>query len=47
MVRKLDIHGIEVAVTTANGTDFISLTDMLKAKDVIFLSQTGRGTEIR
>ena len=33
MVKKLDIRGVGVTVTNTNGTDFISLTDMLKAKD--------------
>ena len=33
MVKKLDIRGVGVTFTNTNGTDFISLTDMLKAKD--------------
>lgn len=33
MNNKLIVHGTEIAVTTIDDKDYISLTDMLKAKD--------------
>ena len=32
-MAKMDVKGISVTVTSLNDMDFISLTDMLKAKD--------------
>jgi KilA-N domain len=33
MVKKIDVKGSEITVITKQGQDYISLTDMLKAKD--------------
>ncbi len=33
MVKKIDVVGTEIKVMTINDNDFISITDMLKAKD--------------
>lgn len=33
MVKKIDVKGIEITVISKHGLDYISLTDMLKAKD--------------
>ena len=33
MTRKLNVKGSEISVISENGQDFISLSDMLKAKD--------------
>jgi KilA-N domain len=33
MVKKIDVRGNEVTVISKQGQDYISLTDMLKAKD--------------
>ena len=33
MAKKIDVKGNEITVISKNGQDFISLTDMLKAKD--------------
>jgi hypothetical protein len=33
MVKKIDVKGSEITVISKNGQDYISLTDMLKAKD--------------
>lgn len=33
MVKKIDVKGSEIAVISKHGQDYISLTDMLKAKD--------------
>ena len=33
MNNKLIVHGTEIAVTTIDDKDYISLTDMLRAKD--------------
>ena len=32
-MAKMDVKGVSVTVTSMNDMDFISLTDMLKAKD--------------
>ena len=42
MNNKLIVHGTEIAVTTIDDKDYISLTDMLKET---FLSLTGCETE--
>ena len=33
MVKKMDVMGSEITVTSQNGQDYICLTDMVKAKD--------------
>ena len=33
MAKKLDVKGNEIRLISKNGQDYISLTDMLKAKD--------------
>lgn len=33
MVKKIDVKGSEIAIISKHGQDYISLTDMLKAKD--------------
>ena len=33
MAKKLDVNGNEIRLISKNGQDYISLTDMLKAKD--------------
>ena len=33
MNNKLIVHGTEISVTTIDDKDYISLTDMLRAKD--------------
>ena len=45
MNNKLIVHGTEISVTTIDDKDYISLTDMLRAKDGDFSSPTGCGTE--
>ena len=41
MNGKISVNGAEITVTTIEDKDYISLTDMLKAKDGNFLSLTG------
>lgn len=41
MNGKIVVNGAEITVTTIEDKDYISLTDMLKAKDGDFLSPTG------
>ena len=45
MNNKLIVHGTEISVTTIDDKDYISLTDMLRAKDGDFSSPTGCETE--
>lgn len=33
MVKKIEVQGSEITVISKHGQDYISLTDMLKAKD--------------
>ena len=49
MVSKtsiLKVQGIDIAMTIVNENDFISLTDMIKAKDGDFLLVIGYVIEI-
>jgi hypothetical protein len=48
MAKKstLSVSGTEVTIIDDSGQKFISLTDMLKAKDGDFLSRTGFATGI-
>ena len=39
--KKLSVQGTEINLFTKKSGEFISLTDMLKAKDGDFLSQIG------
>ena len=45
MNGKIVVNGAEITVTTIEDKDYISLTDMLKAKDGDFSSPTGCETE--
>jgi len=41
MAKKIEVKGSEITVISKNGQDYMSLTDMLKAKDGDFLSRIG------
>jgi len=40
-MTKIEVKGTEIRVVSIHDDDYISLTDMLKAKDGNFLSLTG------
>ena len=46
-MAKITVKDTEVNVIKVNGEDYICLTDMLRAKTVISLLQTGYVTETR
>ncbi len=45
--KKINVQGNEITIIENKGKEYISLTDMLKAKDGDFLSLIGCVTEIR
>lgn len=47
MNNKLIVHGTEITVTTIDDKDYISLTDMLRAKDGDFFISDWLRTETR
>ena len=42
--RVINVQGADVAIVSREGQDYISLTDMLKAKDGDFSSRIGCAT---
>jgi hypothetical protein len=45
--KKIEVEGREISILLFEEQDYISLTDMLKAKEGGFFSQTGFATGIR
>ena len=46
MTKKINVENTEITIISVNDEDYISLTDMLKAKDGEFLTQIGLEIEI-
>jgi len=46
MTKKINVKNTEITIISVNDEDYISLTDMLKAKDGDFLYQIGLEIEI-
>ena len=44
---SINVQDTSIRIVSVNDEDYISLTDMLRAKDGDFLSQIGLETEIR
>ena len=47
MTNQIFVNGTQITVTTIEDKDYISLTDMIKAKDGDFLFRIDCATEIR
>lgn len=45
--NSIEVQGVPIAILTERNEDFISLTDMLKAKDGTSSSPTGCATATR